>query len=211
MYCPSHFEENRIEVLKTHIRRFPLATLVTINNGELNANHIPMLLCDSDTSLGVLQAHIPRANPLWQSMIDNQALAIFQGANSYISPNWYPTKHEHGKVVPTWNYITVHVRGNLRIIEDKRWLEWHLDRLTNTHEGTQTRPWKLSDAPAEFTDRLIQNLIGLELEITSINGKWKISQNQPSDNQAGVIEALKSQSDPMSAVMQDYLKKQHGE
>ncbi len=209
MYCPAHFEENRIDVLKAHIRQFPLSLIVTINDGLLNANHIPMLLCDNNTGLGTLQAHIPRNNPLWQSMNDARVLAIFQGENNYVSPNWYPTKHDHGKVVPTWNYITVHVRGNLKIIEDKVWLKSHLQQLTNTHESSQQTPWSLDDAPVEFIEKLINSIIGIELEITELSGKWKISQNQPAVNQTGVIKALNKHGHPLASIMESYFGERH--
>lgn len=192
MYLPSHFEESRVEVLHDLIRAHPFATLVTLSSGGINANHIPLHLSQEPGRFGTLRGHVARANPMWSDLVqDVEALAIFQGPESYITPSWYPTKREHGKVVPTWNYVVVHAYGSLRVIDDPAWLRSQLEALTAQHEASFSDPWSISDAPREFTDRLIGAIVGIELVITRLTGKWKVSQNQPARNQAGVVSGLK--------------------
>lgn len=192
MYVPAHFEETKIEVLHDLIDANPLATLVTMTSNGINANHIPLHLVKVKGRHGTLQGHVARANPVW-SEIDNdvEALIIFQGPNSYITPSWYPTKQEHGKVVPTWNYVTVHAYGKFRVIDDPVWVRSQLELLTAQQEASLDKPWEIADAPVEFTDKMIGAIVGIEILITKLTGKWKVSQNQPVLNQAGVIEGLK--------------------
>lgn len=193
MYVPAHFEESKIEVLHALIVTHPLATLVTMTSNGINANHIPLHLVKDKGQYGTLQGHVARANPVW-SDIDNdvETLIIFQGPNSYITPSWYPTKQEHGKVVPTWNYVTVHAYGKLRVIDDPVWVKSQLELLTAQQEASFDRPWVVSDAPVEFTDKMISAIVGVEILVTKLTGKWKVSQNQPKLNQTGVVEGLKS-------------------
>ena len=192
MYIPPHFEESRIEVLYELIRARPLATLVTLSSDGINANHIPLHLSPESGPFGTLRGHVARSNRIWTDLAqDVETLAIFQGADSYITPSWYATKQTHGKVVPTWNYVAVHAYGTLRIIDDPPWLRLQIDAMTTQHEAAFPEPWALSDAPREFTDRLIEAIVGIELVITKLTGKWKVSQNQPAQNQAGVINGLK--------------------
>ncbi len=195
MYVPAHFEESKIEMLHDLIVAHPLATLVTMSSNGINANHIPLHLVNDKGQYGTLQGHVARANPVW-SDIDNdvETLIIFQGPNSYITPSWYPTKQEHGKVVPTWNYVTVHAYGKLRVVDDPVWVRSQLELLTIQQEALFDKPWAVSDAPVEFTDKMIGAIIGIEILITKLTGKWKVSQNQPALNQAGVVEGLKSLS-----------------
>jgi len=197
MYVPAHFEESKIEVLHDLIVTHPLATLVTMTSNGINTNHIPLHLVKDKGQYGTLQGHVARANPVW-SDLDNdvEALIIFQGPNSYITPSWYPTKQEHGKVVPTWNYVTVHAYGKLRVIDDPVWVKSQLELLTAQKEASFDKPWAVSDAPAEFTDKMIGAIVGIEILITKLTGKWKVSQNQPALNQVGVVEGLKSLSIP---------------
>lgn len=193
MHIPKHFEETSIDAIRGLIRSHPLATLVTYSSDGLNANHIPLLYIDSLAPSGSLHGHLPRANPLGsREMGGVDALAIFQGPNAYISPTWYATKQETGKVVPTWNYTVVHAYGRLRIIDDPEWVRAQVETLTNEHERQFKEPWKVSDAPRSYTDRLIQGLVGVEIEITRLLGKKKASQNQPHANRVGVAEGLKS-------------------
>lgn len=193
MYVPKNFEQSDIEVLHDLIVTYPLATLVTMSSNGINANHIPLHLLKDKGQYGTLQGHVARANPVW-SDIDNsiEALIIFQGPNSYITPTWYPTKQEHGKVVPTWNYVTVHAYGKLRVIDDPVWVKSQLELLTAQQEASFDKPWAVADAPVEFTDKMIGAIVGIEMLITKLTGKWKVSQNQPALNQAGIIEGLKS-------------------
>ena len=193
MYVPKHFEESRIDVLHDLIFAHPFSTLVTISSIGINANHIPLHLIQQTGQYGTLQGHVARANPVWSDLVnDVEALAIFQGPNSYITPSWYPTKQEHGKVVPTWNYVTVHVYGTLRVIDDPIWVRNQLELLTTQHKASFNKPWAISDAPDEFTDKMISAIVGIEILITKLIGKWKISQNQPALNQAGVMQGLAS-------------------
>jgi transcriptional regulator len=134
---------------------------------------------------------VARANPLWKDLVSGvEALAIFQGPDQYVSPSWYPAKREHGRVVPTWNYAVVHARGALRVIDDPAWLRGQLEALTAGQEASLSEPWAISDAPREYTDRLIGAIVGIEMTITTLTGKWKVSQNQPAENQAGVVSGL---------------------
>jgi transcriptional regulator len=191
MYTPKHFEEPRIEVMHELMRARPLATLVTLSSGGLNANHIPLHLADASAPFGTLRGHVARANPLWSDFAkDVEVLAIFHGPDSYITPSWYATKQETGKVVPTWNYAVVHAYGKLRIIDDASWLRSQLEALTAHNEAGFARQWSVSDAPREYTDKLLAAIVGFEIVITKLAGKWKVSQNQPAQNQASVIAGL---------------------
>jgi transcriptional regulator len=191
MYTPHHFEEPHIEVMHELMRARPLATLVTLTSGGLDANHIPLHLADAPAPFGTLRGHVARANPLWRDFAKDVAvLAIFHGPDSYITPSWYATKRETGKVVPTWNYAVVHAYGALRIIDDPAWVRAQLEALTAHNEAGFAHPWAVSDAPYEYTEKLIGNIVGFEIVITKLTGKWKVSQNQPAQNQASVIAGL---------------------
>jgi transcriptional regulator len=202
MYIPAHFDESRPEVLQALITAHPLATLVTLTADGLNANHIPLRLHAEGGPQGILRGHVARANALWKAFDPQvEALAVFQGPDSYITPGWYATKQETGKVVPTWNYAVVHVYGSLRVIDDPAWLRPHLAALTETHEAAREEPWQVSDAPADYTEKLMLGIVGVELVITRMSGKWKVSQNQPAANQAGVIKGLRARGIEGSARM----------
>jgi transcriptional regulator len=191
MYLPSQFEETRPVVLQALMRAHPLATLVTLSSTGLSANHIPMTLRTRPDGSHVLAAHVARSNPLWHDFDAKvPALAVFQGPQHYISPNWYPTKQEHGKAVPTWNYVVVHASGPLMVRDDPHWVLEQLTELTQIHEQHRPAPWAVSDAPTDFTGRLIGMLVGIEIPITSLQGKWKVSQNQPGVNREGVVKGL---------------------
>jgi transcriptional regulator len=193
MYVPKHFEESRVDVLHDLILTYPFSTLVTMSSVGINANHIPLHLIQEAGQYGTLQGHVARANPVWSDLVnDVEALVIFQGPNGYITPSWYPTKQEHGKVVPTWNYVTVHAYGKLRVIDDSIWVKNQLESLTTQQESSFDKPWAISDAPVEFTDKMIGAIVGIEILITKLIGKWKVSQNQPASNQAGVVQGLES-------------------
>jgi transcriptional regulator len=192
MYLPSHFEERDPERLRRFIREHPLGTLVTLTPTGLDANHIPfLLLADSTGAAATLHGHISRANPLWRDLgPDSQALVIFHGPDSYVSPSWYPSRRETAKVVPTWNYAVAHAHGTLRVIEDVVWLRSHVEALTQEHEGAREMPWAVADAPADFVDRLLGGIIGIEISVTRLAGKWKVSQNRSAADRAGVVEGL---------------------
>ena len=194
MYIPQPFEESRIAVLHELIRARPLATLVTLSAAGLNANHIPLHLSAVSGGFGSLRGHVARANPVWQDLVPEvDALAVFHGPQGYISPSLYPAKKQHGQVVPTWNYAVVHAYGTLNVIEDPAWLRSQLEALTCQSEAGLAAPWAVADAPREYIDRLAAEIVGIEMVITRLNGKWKASQNQSPENQAGVVAGLGEQ------------------
>ncbi|WP_034296997.1 FMN-binding negative transcriptional regulator [Herbaspirillum sp. RV1423] len=202
MYLPSHFAEPDRNALHRLMQENPLSTLTTLTPVGLNADHIPLLLSPDEGEHGVLRGHVARANPLWREYVQaTEVLAIFQSADSYISPSWYSTKKEHGKVVPTWNYAVVHAAGPLRVIDDAEWLRGLLKRLTARHESSMPQPWSIEDAPADYIDKMLGAVVGIEIVITRLVGKWKVSQNQPAQNRAGVIDGLRSLERPDAAAM----------
>jgi transcriptional regulator len=204
MYIPKHFEETRPEALHEVVRNNSLATLVTFADGQLVANHIPMIL---DAETGILRAHIARANSLWKSFNEDVGcMAIFQGPANYISPSYYPSKLETEKVVPTWNYAVVHVHAKLKIIDDPAWILNQITELTAHQETARKKPWKVSDAPQEYVEKLIGALIGLELKIERIEGKWKLSQNQKPKDHQGVIDGLLQESHQSAATMAAWVR-----
>ena len=193
MYQPKHFEETRIEVMQALVASQPLSTLVTLSDEGLVADQIPMLLRPGEGPFGTLVGHVARANPLWrQTRLDMPVLAIFQGPQHYISPSWYPTKQEHGKVVPTWNYVVVQARGLLQIHDDPDWVRQQATQITNQQERTSAKPWAVDDAPRDYTDSMIKAVVGISIEVTLWSGKWKVSQNQPAVNRAGVVQSLET-------------------
>lgn len=191
MYIPENFEEPRVEVMHGLIRAYPLATLVTLSSSGLNANHIPLHLCESPAPFGTLRGHVARANPVLVDLENNiDVLAVFHGPDAYVTPSWYATKKETGKVVPTWNYAVVHAYGRLRVVDDRAWLRAQLDALTAHSEASFREPWSVSDAPPAFTEKLMDAIVGIEMVVTRLLGKWKVSQNQPPENQASVVDGL---------------------
>ena len=204
MYNPSHFEEKRLDVLHALVRAQPLSTLVTLSPDGLVANHIPLYLRVDGSPFGTLAGHVARSNPLWRETdLDVQVLVIFQGPQAYISPSWYATKQEHGKVVPTWNYAVVHAKGTLTIRDDPVWIRAQLNELTGQQEATSPKPWAVDDAPRDYTDKMISALVGIEIPIASLSGKWKVSQNQTAVNRASVVQGLEGVGD---SAMTDLVK-----
>lgn len=193
MYVPKHFEVTDVKALHELINDYPLATLVTMSEKGLNANHIPMhFVATSAEPYGNLRGHIARANPLLEDIkAENQSLAIFHGPNAYITPSWYETKKEHGKVVPTWNYVVVHVYGRLQVVDNPDWLRAQLEALTDHNEAQFLKPWAVDDAPADFTEKLLESIVGIEMKVSKLLGKWKVSQSQPLQNKISVIKGLK--------------------
>lgn len=188
------------------IQARPLATIVTLSTNGIEANHVPLHLSPGEGQYGTLRGHIARSNSMLCEMIqDLDALAVFHGPDSYISPSWYPTKKEHGRAVPTWNYAVVHAYGPLRIIDNAAWLFDHLQTLTTQHETGFDEPWKISDAPSDFTEKLLGAITGIEITITRLNGKWKASQNQPPTNQAGIVEGLNEREGARELEMADLI------
>lgn len=203
MYLPSHFAETRPEVLHAALRAHPLGLLVTQDAAHaLDANPIPFLLDASRGPHGTLRAHVARANPVWrEARQDTESLVVFQGPQAYVSPGWYASKAEHGKVVPTWNYVTVTARGALRAIDDPDWLRGLVGELTERHEAAQAAPWQVDDAPPGFIDTMLKAIVGIEIELVSLQGKWKVSQNRPAADRDGVAEALKRAGEAQMAAL----------
>jgi len=169
MYLPAHFDESRTEVLHQLIARHPFGMLVTHGTNGLDANHIPFELDAGRGAHGVLSAHVARANPLWREVADgDEVLVVFRAADAYISPNWYPSKHEFHRQVPTWNYMVVHAHGRIVIRDDERFVRGMVARLTRTHEASQPVPWKMGDSPADYIDEQLKHIVGLEIDITRL-------------------------------------------
>jgi transcriptional regulator len=191
MYIPRHNLEKRVSVMHALMVAQPLGTLVTLGASGLFASHIPLVLEDDGSPFGVLRGHISRANPQWRDFSPTvDALAMFAGQQHYISPNWYPGTKEHGREVPTWNYVVVHAYGPLKVIEDQEWLLTNVEKLTNLHEAGSPVPWKVSDAPEDFIRSQLKGIVGLELPIQRLEGKWKVSQNRTETERKGVIDGL---------------------
>jgi transcriptional regulator len=191
MYVPSHFDEQRPDVLHQAMHDHPLAMVVTLGAAGLDANHLPLEFDAAAGPNGTLRGHVSRANPMWRDASrDVDTLAVFQGPQAYISPSWYATKAETGKVVPTWNYLVMHAYGRIRFIEDGDWLLAHLTRMTNRFETGRPEPWRVTDAPADFIQGLLKGIVGFELEVTRLAGKWKMSQNRSEADRRGVVEGL---------------------
>ena len=202
MYLPSHFEETRAEVLRQLIRSHPLGTLVTFGADGLNANHVPFEFDPDPAPFGILRAHVARANPVWRDFSKEvEPLVIFQGPQIYITPSWYQTKKETGKVVPTFNYIVVHAYGAMRVFEDAGWLRKFVGGLTDRFEAARARPWAVSDAPEDFVASQLRAIVGIEIAVTRLIGKWKTSQNRPSADQKGVVAGLRESDDAVAQAM----------
>ncbi len=191
MYIPRHFEETRLPVIHDLIDAHPFGSLITMGSLGLIASHIPMVLERNRSSLGVLNGHLSRANPQWREFTPEvEALAIFNGPHHYITPSWYPEKAETGKVVPTWNYAVVHVYGQVKIFDEADWLRAHVETLTKIHEAAKAIPWKVADAPEEYVGAIVKGIVGFELAVTRLEGKWKASQNRSESDRQGVVAGL---------------------
>ncbi len=206
MYVPPDFEEERMDVLRELILQYPLATLVTKTTDSIVANHIPMQHLAEPAPYGVLRGHIARANTVWrETSADGDCLAIFQGPSAYVSPGYYPTKQETGKVVPTWNYAVVHARGPVRFVHDIDWLRSLVEKQTNHHEREQPVPWEVDDAPPQYTQAMLAAIVGVEIDIKGLIGKWKLSQNRQEKDIHGVLEGLRHNGSAEEARLADML------
>lgn len=201
MYQPAHFVESDLATLHALMREHPLATLVRGGGAlPLQADLVPLRIVpaaegangDAASTPGAwrLAGHVARANPLWREADGQEVLVLFHGPQAYVSPSWYPSKAEHGKVVPTWNYATVQVRGRLRAIDDAAWLAGFLDGLTREHESGRPAPWQVDDAPADFLAATRRAIVGIEIDVLAVEGKFKLSQNRPAADRAGVVQGL---------------------
>jgi transcriptional regulator len=194
MYLPKHYEETRLEVLHQLMQAHPLATIITLGGDGINANHIPLHLDAAASQFGTLRGHVARANPLWQTTPLVETLVIFHGPNAYVSPQWNPVKKQTGKTVPTWNYAVVHCYGTLRVLDTPLAARRNVDELSATHEAALPPPWTLDEAPPDYTEKMLAAIVGIELEITKITGKWKMSQNHPAASQQGTVLGLRQQA-----------------
>ena len=202
MYVPKCFAESRVEILHDLMMAHPFATLVTVVNNGLEITHIPFVIDITRQPFGKLKGHVARSNPVWRDLNDlAESVVVFQGPQSYISPSWYPSKQDHGKVVPTWNYAVVHAHGIPKAIHDTGWLCRHLTELTSLHESTEAEPWELTDTPRAYLDKMMGAIVGIEIPITKLTGKWKVSQNRPHTDKLGVIKGLSNRRDEQSAAM----------
>lgn len=193
MYQPHHFREERIETLHALIRAHPLGTLITAGPGGLLANLVPFLLTDGGEK-GILRAHVARANDQVEALRSGaETLVLFQGPEAYITPSWYPSKQEHGRVVPTWNYVVVQVRGTPRLHENADWIRAQVEALTASQERKRPSPWSVHDAPDSFIAAQLQAIIGIEIPIATIEGKWKVSQNRSAADRQGVERGLRNE------------------
>jgi transcriptional regulator len=204
MYQPPHFREDRIEVQHDLVRAHPLGLIITAGPAGLMANPIPFLIDAAASERGTLRCHVARANEQWRELARvEECLVVFQGPQDYVTPSWLATKRETGKVVPTWNYITVHAWGPPRVIEDAAWLRRQIDDLTQSREGRRAAPWGVGDAPPEYISGLIKGIVGVEIPIARIEGKWKLSQNRTEADRLGIIAGARDESGGAPAVMAD--------
>ena len=202
MYEPPLHRQDDLAALHVLIRRRPLGLIVNRGPQGLAANTIPFLIDAGAGRLGTLRAHVARANPLWRELQgEPETLVVFQDVDHYVSPSWYATKRETGKVVPTWNYVMVQAHGAARVIDDEAWLRGQIADLTATHEGGRAAPWAVDDAPEDFVAAMARQIVGLEIEIDDLRGKWKASQNRPAADRAGVIAGLTQDGDPDALAM----------
>jgi transcriptional regulator len=192
MYLPNHFAQTDLTVLHTLMRQHPLATLITEASGEPVADELPFILDAQLGPHGTLKAHVARANPLWKAHpVGRKVLVVFRGPQAYVSPSWYPGKAEHGRVVPTWNYTVVQASGYLRVVEgDADWLRQQLDALTLLQEAPRAKAWALADAPPDYAARMMGAVVGLEITLTQLVGKFKLSQNHPPESRQAVADGL---------------------
>jgi len=203
MYLPKHFEQQDTQAIAQLLALNPLATLVWHSAQGLTAEHLPLMFerGAGDGVHGTLRGHVARANPVWREAAGAPVLAVFQGPQAYITPSWYPSKAETAKVVPTWNYAVVHVRGTLRIVEDAQWLRALVGRLTDTHEAARTQRWQVGDAPDDYIASMLAAIVGIEMPIEAIQGKWKVSQNRSIADRAGVVAGLDAQAGDAAQAM----------
>lgn len=191
MYLPAHFAETRPEELQRIIREHPLGMLVTHGSHGLDAEHIPFEYDPGEDGLGVLSAHVARANPVWQRCPSGTpVMVVFRGAQAYVSPNWYPSKHDTHRQVPTWNYEVVHAHGTLTVHDDERFVRRIVARLTRRHEAAEPKPWKMGDSAPEFIDGMLRNIVGIEIAVASLVGKRKLSQNKEARDRLGAADTL---------------------
>jgi transcriptional regulator len=203
MYLPKHFEQQDAAAMAQLLQLHPLATVAWQSADGLSAEHLPLMWerGTGDGAHGTLRGHVARANPVWRAAAGSEVLAVFQGPQAYITPSWYATKAESGKVVPTWNYAVAHLHGVLRITEDAAWLRALVERLTDTHEARHAQRWKVGDAPDDYIQQMLRAIVGIEIQVTRLQGKWKLSQNRSAADRAGVAQGLAGMDDESARAM----------
>jgi transcriptional regulator len=207
MYVPPHFVEDDKAALHRAIRETRLVTLVTLGSEGMEASHVPILLDEEEGPFGAIRGHLARANPQWRrASAETPALAMFLGPDAYVSPNWYATKRETGKVVPTWNYLAIHAYGRVEFFEDSERLRAIVTSLTQRHEGPRAKPWAVSDAPEDYIQAQLRGIIGFRLPIDRLEGKWKLSQNRPEADRRGVIEGLEGEGGALESAIAQRMK-----
>jgi len=204
MYQPDHFRVDDVVQMQALVRARPFATLISHGSRGLYASHLPTVL-KNEGDFGVIECHLARANPQCRELSGNEALMIFQGPEGYITPNWYPSKRQHGKVVPTWNYAVVHAYGLPEVMDDRDWLRSHVTELTAQHESEQARPWTPSDAPEAYIETMLRGVVGFRFSITRLEGKWKMSQNRDSLDRDGVANGLCTRGDGDDREMAEFI------
>jgi len=209
MYCPSIFSEKRIPVIHDLISRHSLGTWTCWVNDQLVVNHIPFVLDDRVGEFGTLSGHVAKANPIWKFVSEAApSVVVFQGAQAYITPSWYSSKKEHGKVVPTWNYAVVHAHGCASAIHDKHWLLEHITELSDRKEAGRDTPWKVTDAPENFTKKLTNGIVGISIPIRTLEGRWKMSQNKNELDKKGVVTGLQASASGQEKEMAEMIRTQ---
>jgi transcriptional regulator len=198
VYLPKHFEQNDPQALHALMHDHPLATLVSQGDEGLTADHVPL---EYDVASKTLRGHVARANPVWRQAAGQPVLAVFCGPQAYISPSLYPSKAEHHKVVPTWNYAVVHAHGPLQVVEQAPWLHALVSRLTGHHEAPRAQPWAVSDAPDDYVQQMLRGIVGIEIPVGRLVGKWKVSQNRAEPDRQGVAAGLAESEPAMSALV----------
>ena len=210
MYTPAAFRQDDLATLHEQMRACRLPTLVSHGSQGLLASHLPLLLAPDEGEYGTLYGHFARANPQWCDLAEgSEVLVIFQGPEAYISPSWYAAKAEHGKVVPTWNYISVQAHGRAEVFDDAERLLQLVSRLSALHEAERPQPWAVSDAPREYIDSMLRAIVGFALPIQRIEGKWKLGQNRSSADQVGVREGLTASSDARDRELAAQMRNDH--
>jgi transcriptional regulator len=206
MYIPPHFSVTEPQALHRLMAEHPFGTLVTHGPDGLDANHVPFEFEPQAGGHGILKAHVARANPLWREVRDgDDVLVVFGGGDAYISPSWYPSKQESHQVVPTWNYKVVHAHGRITVHDDERYVRGVVARLTRTHEASLPAPWKMTDAPPDYIDMMLKSIVGIEVEVTRLVGKFKLSQNREERDLRGAAQALMQRGETQARLGQDML------
>lgn len=204
MYLPAHFDEHRPEALQQLIADYPLGALVTIGPNGLDANHVPFEFEPAANGRGTLRAHVARANPVWQEVAERpEALVIFQGPSAYLSPSWYPSKQDTHRVVPTYQYMVVHAHGAITVRDDVRFVRGLVARLTRKMEAGEPVPWKMGDAPADFIEQMLASIVGIEIDVERLVGKWKLGQNRDARDRTGAAERMRAHGSDMQVAVAD--------